>query len=106
MTIECMRFTPVNRGALVGFADIYIAKMDLEIYGCQFCNKNGKRWLSMPQREYMKDGEKKYLSIVRFKDKSKQDAFAEAAIKAIEKKIVEQPAPKQDYSNMQEELPF
>jgi hypothetical protein len=108
MTIECTKFTPLNKGVLVGFADLYVQKMDLEIFGCQLCNKNGKRWLNMPQKEYLKDNEKKYLSIVRFRDKAKQDAFAEAAIKAIEKKIVEQAqAPKAPaYEDMQGELPF
>jgi len=108
MTVECMKFTALNKGVLVGFADLYVPKMDLEIYGCQFCNKDGRRWLNMPQREYMKDGEKKYLSIVRFKDKAKQDLFAEAAIKAIEKKIAEQAtAPRESsYSPMDDGLPF
>jgi hypothetical protein len=108
MTIECTKFTPLNKGVLVGFADLYVAKMDLEIYGCQFCNKDGRRWLNMPQKEYVKDNEKKYLSIVRFRDKVKQDMFAEAAIKAIEKKIGEQAAaPKQhSYEDLQGELPF
>lgn len=108
MTIECTKYTPCNKGVLQGFADLYLPKLDLEVYGCQLCNKNGKRWLNMPQREYTNaEGEKKYLSIVRFKDRAKQDAFAEAAIKAIEKKIVEGAnKPPQSPQMVQDDLPF
>ena len=48
--------------------------------------KNGKRWLSLPSREFQdKDtGEKKYMSIMRFMEKAHNDAFCKAALKALD----------------------
>jgi hypothetical protein len=111
MTVECTKYTPCNKGVLPGFADLYIPKTGLEIYGCQLCLKNGKQWLNMPQREYTNgEGEKKYLSIVRFRERDVQDSFAKAAITAIEKKIREEsqkiPARQQGHTEIQDDLPF
>lgn len=84
--IECTKFTSVSKGALVGFADLYFPKWGLEIHGCSLLMKDGKRWVNFPQKEYKNpQGETKYLSIVRFRDKAHMEAFSKAAKDAIEK---------------------
>lgn len=105
MSIECMKYKPVNKGVLLGYADIYVPKMGLEIYGCSFFQKDGRRWINFPSKEYKNDlGETKYASIVRFREASHMEAFTEACKKAIEKKCAEAQPVQQ--SQEEEELPF
>lgn len=86
MTIECLKYKAVNKGSLLGFADFFIPKMGLEIYNCQLFQKDGRRWVMFPQKEYTTgSGEKKYIGLVRFRERGHQDAFSKAAVEAIEK---------------------
>lgn len=106
MNIECLKFQAVSKGLLVGFADFYIPKTGIEIFGCQLFQKDGKRWINMPSREYTNDkGEKKYMSYVRFREAAHKEIFNELALKAIDKKCAEmqtQTTP----SSPKEEVPF
>lgn len=112
--IECINFRTQTSGALLGFADFFVPKMGLEIKGCTLFQKNGRRWLNLPSKEYEKDGEKKYAPIVKFREKEHQEAFATAAIKAIDDFCATQAAsahepPSQgnsQYSEPDEPLPF
>lgn len=90
MTIECMRYHAVNQGTLLGYADFYIPKTGQEIYGCQLHQKEGRRWINVPSREYKNElGEKKYAPFMRYREKTHMEAFLEACKKAIEKKCAE-----------------
>ena len=106
MSIECIRYKPINKGTLLGYVDLHIFKTGLEIYDCSFHQKEGRRWINFPSREYTDEkGEKKYFSVVRFRDKSLMEEFSKAAKEAIEKKCAEQSNSHQpDFLN--EELPF
>ena len=93
MSIECIKFQSVNKGSFVGYADFYIPKTGLEIYGCQLFQKDGKRWINMPAREYTNEqGEKKYAPYVRYREPNHKELFSEYALKAIEKKCAEMQA--------------
>lgn len=89
--IECMRFKPVNKGCLVGFADLFLPKMNLELFGCAFYVKNNKeKWVSLPCKEFQDDtGSKKYIPMVKFRNASFIKLFSEEAVACIEKKINE-----------------
>ena len=106
MSIECIRYMPVNKGSLVGYADIYVVKWDWEIYGCTLHQKDGKRWVNLPQKEYQdkQTGEKKYSFINRFRNKNNLEAFQKAVKDAIDKKAAESNYGSQE--TQQEELPF
>ena len=107
MTIECMRFQSVNKGSLLGYADFYIPKTGQEIYGCQLHQKDGRRWINLPSKEYTNDqGERKFSPCVRYRERSHMDAFSEACKKAIEKKCAEQAHISSKYPQEEEELPF
>ncbi len=84
--IECIRFKSHSKGALLGFADFRLPKMGIEIFGCSVHQKNGRRWVNLPSREYENElGEKKYASHVRFIEQAHYNAFGEQALKAIDK---------------------
>lgn len=97
--IKCERFTKVNKGALVGYADLYVDKWDLEIKGVQLLEKNGSRWVNFPSKEYEKDGGKKYMPYVRLKKKENYERFMEEAKNAIDLKLMES-------KPLDEEMPF
>lgn len=108
MTIECTNYKPVNKGNLLGYADFFMARSGMEIYGCGVYQKDGRRWVNMPSREYTNaDGEKKFLSIVRFREKPVQQAFSETALKAVDEKIKRDQIkqPEKQYE-IQDDLPF
>lgn len=89
MTIECIRFKEYKKGSLLGFADVYIKKWDLELYGLSLFEKEGKKSISFPSREYEKEGEKKKSSYYRMRDANNFKLFCEKIQEAIEKKIFE-----------------
>jgi hypothetical protein len=102
--IECTNYKPVNKGSLLGYADLLLIKSGMQIFGCSLHQKDGGRWVNMPSREYTNDaGEKKYLSIVRFQDPERMKAFSVEAMKAIEKKTGQMALKKVE---VQDDLPF
>ena len=87
MTIECICFRSIEKGTLLGFADFWIPKMGIFMYGCTMHQKNGNRWVNLPSKE-IKDkdtSQPKYLNIVRFKENAHYEAFVEMAKQAIDK---------------------
>lgn len=106
MSIEVLKFTPYRKGFLLGFADVYVPKMGLEIHGMSLAEKNGKRWVNMPSKEFKDDkGETKYAPIMKFRDKDLNTRFCATALEAIEKVM---PAESAEVSNNEDQmgLPF
>lgn len=88
MPVTCLKFTPVGKGCLIGYADLLLEKADLslEIRGCMLMQKDGRKWLSLPSKEFTNENnEKKYFSILKFQDREVDKKFQEAAIPEIEK---------------------
>jgi len=86
MSIECIEYKSHASGALQGFANFRVPKMGIELFGCGVFSKNGRRWINMPSREYQdqESGEKKYISIMRFMEKTHNEAFCKAALQALD----------------------
>lgn len=87
--IECLRFKPINKGILLGYADLFVSEFGLEFYNCSLFEKNGQRWVAFPSKETEPDadGKRKFFPYIRFKNKDCSDAFSRAAIQAIAKKM-------------------
>lgn len=84
--IECTKFKTFQKGSFQGFADLLVPSWGIEIKGCSLYMKEGRRWVSMPSKEFTNaEGEKKYAPIVKFHDKNHMDAFSEQAKQAIDK---------------------
>lgn len=104
--IKIINYKPINKNTLVGFVDISIPQFGLEIYGCTHFKKGSQEWVSFPQKEYTdKEGVKKYLSIVRFKDRNESDKFSKEALQAIMNFNNASTNP-QDGLNLEEDVPF
>ena len=107
MTIECTEFRAHEKGTLQGFANFWVPKMGLEIYGCALHMKDGRRWLNLPSREYKDDlGEIKYMNIIRFRDKYHYVKFGEAAKKAIDEWCAKNASSPMVKDDPNEECPF
>jgi len=55
----------------------------LQIRNWTLYEKNGKRWLTAPSREYEKDGKKKYFPLVGYEDKEANDQFLGRVMEAL-----------------------
>ena len=88
--IICTDFKYINKGALVGFVKIDIAKWGVEMSNLTVFEKDGKRWVNLPGQEYIdKEGKKKYNPHIRFKSKEQSDAFQIQIKEAIDKYLAE-----------------
>lgn len=89
--IECTKFKPFQKGYLQGFADIHLPKWGIEICGCSLYEKDGKRWVNVPGKEYTNaQGEKKYSPFLRFKQKEHWELFCQRSKEAIDAYCKEQ----------------
>lgn len=107
--IECLEFRSHPSGALQGFANFRIPKMGVELFGCPVFMKDGRRWMSLPSREFVdqESGEKKYITVMRFIEKEHNDAFCKAALQAMDSwcEAQKSPAPEQQEFT-DENVPF
>ena len=86
--IECLKITLVNKGSLLGFCDLSIPQMGMDIFNIAIFQKGSHKWISFPSKEYESEtGEKKYLPYIRFKRKESMDNFTRQALVAIEPEI-------------------
>lgn len=107
MSVECIGYRAHESGSLQGFADLRLPTMGVELYGCGLFMKNGKRWVSLPSKEYddKETGERKYQRIMKFMAKEHSDLFSTAALPAIDK-WCESQIPVYPEPIQQEALPF
>lgn len=81
MTIT--NYKPIDRGSLVGAFDLTLSS-GICINGMKlFSRRDGGHFVSFPEREYEKDGEKKYAKIVWIEDRETRDKFSNAAVEAL-----------------------
>lgn len=84
--IECTNFKEHKEGCLTGFADFYIEKWQAEVKGCKIFEKDGKRWVKLPDRKFINDeGDTAYAPILKFLHVESNQIFSEKAIEAIDK---------------------
>lgn len=82
-------YKPINRGVVVCSFTIVCDKwQNFEIRGCTLFESNGKRWISLPSREYEKDGKKKYWPYVSFPDREKNDKFLAAIMATLDQHVL------------------
>jgi len=72
MGVQVVRIRRVEKGSLKAFATVMIDR--ITIRGFRIVQQEWQRaWVSVPQVEYMKDGEKKYAPIVILPDALKRE---------------------------------
>ena len=72
----------IGRGNLKAFVDIVINDT-ISIYGCRVIQQEGQRpWVSMPQVESQKNGQKKYFAVVKILDEKLKEDINDAILTA------------------------
>lgn len=102
--IEILHFKEVNKGFLQSKINIKIKNWGLILNKIGVFNKNGSRWISLPQETYEDKGEKKYFPLIKFEDPKTLKQFQDSVLEELDKfcnKKGELAAPSQ-----QEDLPF
>lgn len=107
--IEILDFKEINKGAIFGSVNLKITKWGLTINKCLIFQKDGRRWLSLPQEIFEKDGKKNYFPLVKFDEKETADRFSRQVLELIDQ-ILETQKPKtiigQNNQLFEEDLPF
>lgn len=106
--MEIKKFTPMNKGSLLGFANVLITKWNFFINDISVFQKEGRRWISFPSRPYEVDGEKKYFPNVGFETREFKDAFQEKFLEALDAWMLANKKEEQQQNREQNEfeLPF
>lgn len=83
---EILQARKINKGSLQFTIDVCVPKWgDFAIYGLSVFAKDGKRWISFPSKKIeVQGGETRYLPYCRFKERTRQDAFAAKVIESFE----------------------
>lgn len=85
MHIECKRYKAINKGTFVGYADLFLPEIGIEIFGCTLHQKDEKRWVNLPSKSFKTNkGVDKFSPIVRFKDPSAFKDFCICAKESID----------------------
>ena len=65
----------VRKGTLIGVFNLSLPS-GLRINGCMLFEKNGKRWVNFPSKEWLKaDGTKSYQPLIEFETRATSDRF-------------------------------
>lgn len=81
--MKIINFKSIEKGYLRGFFDVIIEEWGMTI-ACSYFDKDGKKWVNLPSREYEKDGQKKYQSLVKF-DEARHKKFQDSVLSLIAK---------------------
>ena len=102
--MKIINFKPMEKGYLRGFFDVVIEEWGMTM-AFSFFNKDGKKWVGLPSREYEKDGQKKYQSLVKF-DEARNKKFQDKVIAMIDAGEYESMAPRAPAVPSDAECPF
>jgi hypothetical protein len=72
------------KNTLRGFIDFELLDIGLVIIGAGIHEKDGKRWLSLPSREYVKNGEKSWIPTIEFASREARDRITGAVLAAYD----------------------
>jgi hypothetical protein len=88
MPITITNARKLSNGALIGFFDVELPS-GVKINGCTLLEKDDKRWIGLPSKEWVKgDGTKSYLPIVEIPDRADRDKFAALVLPEAEKALL------------------
>jgi len=100
MGVEITKFREFRKNSLIGFCNILMTNIGLEIRDATVHTKDGNQWIGLPPKPYEKeDGSTGYSYIIKFTDKVKYAQFQKLALEALAHhitKINTQGSPEED----------
>lgn len=114
--MKITKWNPVNKGNLLGFVSVEFklgAWGNYYINSIAVCEKNGFKWINMPNKPYEDDGVKKYMNYCGLIERESQNAFKDSVLSALDT-YIQQHAPndfgdskgQSQESYKDEEVPF
>ena len=101
MAIKITKYREFKKGSLLGFCNILMDNISLEIRDVTYHQKDGKRWVGLPAKPYQDEkGETKYSYIIKFLDKARWGQFQKATLEALDDYL------KQVAPGEQSDIPF
>ena len=77
----------IRKNSLIGFFDLRMPS-GLIVRGAMLFEKNGRRWVGFPSKEWVKqDGSKSYFPLIEFADRSIADKFQAAVLPLAEEAL-------------------
>jgi hypothetical protein len=88
MTIAVTNARKLNKNSLRGFFDVELPS-GMKLNGCTLLEKDGKRWIGLPSKEWTKaDGSKSYVPVVEIPDRDARDKFNAAVLPLAERALL------------------
>lgn len=88
ITVEVVKFRPIDKGALQGFFDLVINPMGMKVMDCTYFVKGDNKWFNFPRKEVKKkDGEVDFWPIISFSTKEMHTKITEMVLEEIKKHI-------------------
>lgn len=83
--IEIIQYKPINKGSLQGTFSICVEKWgNLVIRDMGYFKKENNRWITFPAKMWEKDGEKKYMVYLNFKETNTMKNFQEKVLQQLD----------------------
>ena len=87
MTIIISNTKKIVKNTLRGFFDVVLPS-GMKLNGCMLHEKDGRKWIALPSREYVKpDGTKTWTPVVEIPDRGDRDKFNEALLPLVERAL-------------------
>lgn len=91
--VEILNYKPIGKGCLVASLDVVISECGLTIRDCALFEKDGRKWINFPSKEYTTpQGEKKRWDFVTM-EKDRKTRFDAACIAQVDKYLLAKQAP-------------
>ena len=82
--VEISNFKTIGRGSLKAFFDLKLVQTSMVFHDCALFEKDGRRWVNLPQKIVEQGGAKKYFPVVEITDKALRERFQKSVKQAID----------------------
>lgn len=90
ITVEIVKFRPIDKGVLQGFFDLVINPIEMKVSDCAYFVKGDNKWFNFPKKETKKkDGTVDFWPIISFLNRDTYTKITEMVLEEIKKHIGE-----------------
>jgi len=82
--ITVSNWKSIHKNSLLGTFDLEFTGMGLRIKGAMLLETNGRRWINFPSKEYQKNGERKFMPFLEWRDRETSERFSAAVVPLVE----------------------
>lgn len=83
--IEILKYTPMDKGLMIGKFDILIPKWgNFFMRDVVLLKKENSKWISFPSRKYLVNGSEKFLSLYGFREDKMFKSFQKQVMNSLD----------------------